>query len=99
MEKERKLTESEMAEIAAKVAADPAYEAPSGYETGMTRAPEGASFEEVHQGMLPAPESETYAEDGSLARALREEEEKRKVDRAERADKSGEKEKEKVLRS
>lgn len=96
LEKERKLTEEEMAQIAARVAADPAWVPPEGWDVGgggsqglTTRAPEGASIEEVRAGMLmieDGAEEETavgadgraaYAPEGSLGRAMRKEEEKK----------------------
>jgi hypothetical protein len=78
LEKERAVTEAEMAEIKARVEADP----PAEWNEPMTTlAPEGAPIEEVRESLAPAsaasqePLSIEYAQDGSLARALREEDE------------------------
>ena len=77
LEKERQLTETEMEGLRAQVQA----EAPGEYHGPMTTtAPEGASLEEVRDGIHPAnsvPDGQgpaTYAEGGSLARAMKEEE-------------------------
>ena len=76
LEKERAVTEAEMAAIKAKVESDPAAE----YHGPMTTlAPEGAPIEDV-QASLEAAQSVTpqtgqaqYAEGGSLAKSLKEE--------------------------
>ena len=79
LEKERAVTEAEMAAIKAQVEADPPAE---WNEPMTTTAPEGASIEEVREGLAPATStalvrrSMEYAEGGSLAMALKEEEKK-----------------------
>ena len=79
LEKERQLTAAEMQALRDSVAAD----APGEYDGPLTTtAPEGATIEEVRTGIVPASEAResdgpaTYAEGGSLARALKEEEHK-----------------------
>ena len=80
LEQERAVTEAEMAAIKAQVEADP----PAEWSEHMTTtAPEGASIEEVREGLAPATStalvtrnSMEYAEGGSLAKAMKEEEEK-----------------------
>jgi hypothetical protein len=90
LENERKLTEAEMEAIKAKVEAD----GPGEYhpETTTTVAPEGASIEEVREGMLLVQaarqdgegESTDYAEGGSLAQAMKEDEKKQAEEEAEK---------------
>ena len=80
LEKERAVTEAEMEAIKAQVEAD----APAEWHESMTTtAPEGASIEEVRAGLAPAASptsgrsSMEYAEGGSLAKALKEEGDKK----------------------
>ena len=75
LEKERAVTEAEMAEIKKQVEAEPAAE---WSEPMTTLAPEGASIEEVRASLAPAEAARTpglieYAENGSLAQSMREE--------------------------
>ena len=81
LEQERAVTEAEMAYIKAQVEADP----PAEWEGPLTTtAPEGATIEEVRAGLAPAVSASPargsidYAEGGSLAKALRNEEAKKK---------------------
>ena len=81
LEKERAVTEAEMEAIKAQVEADP----PAEWNERMTTiAPEGAPIEEVREGLIgaasitPSRGSMEYAEGGSLAKALKEDEERKK---------------------
>lgn len=81
LENERAVTEAEMEAIKAQVEAEP----PAEWNGSMTTtAPQGASIEEVRAGLAPASpspprESMEYAEGGSLAKALKEEEAKKEL--------------------
>ena len=81
LEKERAVTEAEIAAIKAQVESEP----PAEWHGPMTTtAPEGASIEEVRASLAPATSvvparaSMEYAEGGSLAKALKEEEQQHK---------------------
>ena len=87
MEKERLLTEAELAKIEAEVAANPEYKPSTSAAAPTTTAPPGASIEEVQAGMRevardaatptaePREGEAQYAEGGSLARELAKEKE------------------------
>jgi len=87
LEKERVVTEQEMEEIKQKVLSDPAWVPPPGWNEGTvatTRAPVGASVEDVTAGMGPRLiEAEDdvadglYAPEGSLGKRMRELEEEK----------------------
>lgn len=83
LENERKVTEQEMEEIRRRVAADPAWVPPPGWDGGAgatltTTAPEGASLDEVQAGLVSGAREmegedeadEEYAPQGRLAQAV-----------------------------